>query len=698
MSLPTVTGKTVTGCWGVSDNAPDPGMPLGDFRDGANVDPDDYQYNVNGSLTRDLNKDISDISYYNVAELPKQITTSKGKVDYVYDALGNKAWSTVTDDNSVPGKTITTYLKYLDDFVYESKFIDPVDPANPNYTDDLLFMLHGEGRIRALYTDPQHPHTLTGLTYDYFIKDHLGNTRVVLTEEQKPDVYPPATMETAQAATEEALYANLPETRADKPSGYPADEGDTDPNDKVAKVKGDGQKIGPSLTLKVMSGDTFSIKVNSWYKLNGATPNTPVSPLTDLVAALIGGISGAAMPSHGTGIATELQTSGILTPQATDFLNTQTYNSSKPKAYINWILFDEQFKYYDGGFEQVGDDEELKKHTKTNLLVGKNGYLYVYVSNETPNIDVFFDNLRVTHTRGPILEETHYYPFGLTMAGISSKALNNAPENKYKYNKGSELQNKEFSDGSGLDWYATQFRMLDPQIGRWHQIDPKASESESPYASMGNNPIRFNDPLGDTIVDAQIKADKNWSKAYNTWLNSKAGKQFVKLYSPGGKYGKTTVEFKIGGTGASGITNVFSINRKDGSATKLETDKKYDGIDNVAKGESKDSYLKFDINLRGGEDMSDPIQQVEGGETILHETQHVRIDQQTLITDKAMNNSFYQHRDWMKPTTSDWYRERADFYLENRQMWQADYERQKAQGKVKSESEYIQKKVNDFFN
>ncbi|HMR85489.1 MAG TPA: RHS repeat-associated core domain-containing protein [Niabella sp.] len=108
------------------------------------------------------------------------------------------------------------------------------------------------------------------------------------------------------------------------------------------------------------------------------------------------------------------------------------------------------------------------------------------MSNESL-VDVFFDNLQVVHTRGPILEETHYYPFGLTMEGISSKALNEIVENKVKF-QNQEFATKEFSDDSGLDMYEFKYRMHDPRIGRFWQIDPLSDDYRynSTYAFSEN--------------------------------------------------------------------------------------------------------------------------------------------------------------------------------------------------------------------
>ena len=474
----------------VRDATNEEGSTLGDFKEPAannssnlnNPIADiDYAYDPNANLTIDKNKRIENISY-NYRNQPEVVTiTGKGSIQYLYDAAGNKLRKIVTDNTG--GTTKTTTTDYAGAVIYEN--------------DVLQFISHEEGRTRAVFKTGQP----VSYAYDYFIKDHLGNVRMVLTDQTEQTLYA-ATMETENAEKEAALFSNIDNTRSAKPAGY-TDDPTTDPNNYVSRLNAvNGQKIGPSLVLRVMAGDKLQIGAKAFYKSTAASGSS--SLMEEMAAAVINAFSSLPLIGDGshTGTGSGSPISMNFTGADYQHLKEKDPNQNqedKPKSYLNFVLFDDQFNLVDenSGVKQVqGAPDELQTLATDQMEIKRTGFIYVYTSNESGQ-DVFFDNIVVAHSTGPLMEETHYYPFGLTMAGISGKSLTARQLNRFRYNS-KEQQHEEFSDGSGLEWYDYGARMYDNQIGRFVVIDPKTEEYTviTPYAYAGNDPIRYTDIFG----------------------------------------------------------------------------------------------------------------------------------------------------------------------------------------------------------
>lgn len=178
---------------------------------------------------------------------------------------------------------------------------------------------------------------------------------------------------------------------------------------------------------------------------------------------------------------------------------------------------------YMGGFQYTNNVLDFFPHAEGYVKAvptglggpgGTTGLAFKYVFTYTDHLG----NIRLKYAQDPsngnaisILEEDHYYPYGLKHNGYSSlhlvitkgdepgPGIVLTPVNpflgdsyKYKYN------GKELNLELGLEWYDFGARNYDPALGRWMNLDPLAElmRKHSPYNYAFDNPVYFIDPDG----------------------------------------------------------------------------------------------------------------------------------------------------------------------------------------------------------
>jgi YD repeat-containing protein len=497
-----------------------------------NTTGNDYTYDNNGSQLTDKNKGIT-ATVYNHFNQPTKVTVTNGDyMTYTYDGAGARLGKGLYNSANL----LKRQTDYVGDFVYEN--------------DTLKFIRHGDGRIMM---------TGASAEYQYELRDNKDNVRVMFTSQPLQDIAT-ATYEPANATAEQGKYLRYTSAKMVNSSLFDKTNGSAPSlaTGYAQRLNGSAnEKYGVARSISVMPGDVVKAEVYAKY----VDPNTSNwnGALNALMSQIASGTAGVVVDGA------NYSTSTSTFPAAYPNLVSKTDNGA-PKAYLNWLVFDRDFVFLTGGFQQIstacretGTDVAHEYLASPDIIIAQPGYVYIYVSNDnaTP-VDVFFDEVRVTQNASPIVQTNTYYPFGMDIPSLSYQREGNK-KNNYLYNGRSELQ-----DDLGLNSYFTPLRIEETDAPRWWQVDPltDGQESWSPYNYSYDNPIRYNDPRGDCpclvypIGIAIVEAAVAVTGGTLTYLTLKQyGKQIFEAMGNGSPYSTPAVSFAQTTGGANSLNS-----------------------------------------------------------------------------------------------------------------------------------------------
>jgi len=362
----------------------------------------------------------------------------------------------------------------------------------------------------------------------YELTDHLGTVRTVIGAPVEVEYL--ATMETELRDVEtDAGFVGIeaaiggPTYTNHTPVGVTVDEESysiVNPNE-VIRINNQPngvampKPVGPGIMLWVHPGDVISAEVFTKYA-NFDSDKTNI----------LGGIAGFLTTSFGSkAIVDGASIFNVMNnPEFAALPAWSKLDETQPEAFLTYLLFDNNHKLIGFDFDQVSDEAEISMQNPNapherlaleNINIEKEGYLYIYVSNlSDQNMDVYFDDLYITHTYSDIVSGGDFYPYGLA---IKDRQID---RDFYRH----KFQGRYAENDEETSWNHFKLREYDPTIGRWFQQDPERQYYSS-YVSMGNDPVNGTDPNGGKNVkfDASgkyigIDHDVWW---HNFWFGSR---------------------------------------------------------------------------------------------------------------------------------------------------------------------------------
>ncbi len=426
-----------------------------------------FEYNTIGALSRADKRGITSIGY-NHLQLPTQVMGNIfHRTSYTYDASGMRLQRRVhIDDNNNPEEI----YDYIAGFVYKNN--------------ELQFLQMEEGRIVfPAWLEEEGNANADTPTYEYHYSDHLGNLRLAY----RGEVHGTMTAEVQSAEEEEAFFMNLALYRDNEQSRSGRESvrlANSNPEEEASYVF--------TMPISAQMGYTYTASV--YIAAEGAEREFPDGRnrnANDFFSSF--SFTGGALPkaSSETGNAKYPLQTGVNLLGLAQTRGIFPGGGNKPLSTPLGKLAVTLYSANDQVLEEVivqADAWDSWQKLEADLTLGEEWEegSYIKVKIWAESSPVWFDDLKVASIK--VVQETHYYPFGQKLQGISRNYL------AYNYNW--QFQGKEREQVGSFVYDDFGSRFYDTQLGRWNATDPQ-SQFHSPYLAMGNNPISYIDPNGE---------------------------------------------------------------------------------------------------------------------------------------------------------------------------------------------------------